>query len=150
MARREQRGLKSASGWRRAPISNLSALRRFFRLLGANPRQARDGHRRLHGVRFYIAKRFRTVGLVDLLANQINGCSVCVDMHPRMMRKAGETDERLCAVAAWRDAPYFNDAERAALALTEGFRSTRTRACGTAEGQCKIPPRLQPLRINRI
>src|SRR6201995_2228143 len=40
-------------------------------------------------------------------------------MHPRMMRKAGETDERLCAVAAWRDAPYFTDAERAALALTE-------------------------------
>jgi AhpD family alkylhydroperoxidase len=61
----------------------------------------------------------RTLGLVHLRASQINGCSVCVDMHPRLMRKAGETDERLLAVAAWRDAPYFTEAERAALALTE-------------------------------
>jgi AhpD family alkylhydroperoxidase len=60
-----------------------------------------------------------TTGLVHLRASQINGCSVCVDMHPRLMKKAGETDERLFAVAAWRDAPYFTDAERAALALTE-------------------------------
>src|SRR5262244_4650337 len=61
----------------------------------------------------------KTLDLVHLRASQINGCSVCIDMHPRMMKKAGETDERLFAVAAWRDAPYFNDAERAALALTE-------------------------------
>src|SRR5438067_3551548 len=60
-----------------------------------------------------------TVGLVELRASQINGCSVCVDMHARQMKQAGETDERLFAVAAWRDAPYFTDAERAALALTE-------------------------------
>jgi AhpD family alkylhydroperoxidase len=60
-----------------------------------------------------------TLGLVHLRASQINGCGVCVDMHPKMMRKAGETDERLFAVAAWRDTPYFTDAERAALALTE-------------------------------
>ena len=61
----------------------------------------------------------RTIGLVQLRASQTNGCSVCVDMHPRYLKKAGETDERLFAVAAWRDAPYFTDAERAALALTE-------------------------------
>ena len=61
----------------------------------------------------------RTLGLVELRASQINGCSVCVDMHARSLKKAGETDERLFAVAAWRDAPYFTDAERAALALTE-------------------------------
>lgn len=61
----------------------------------------------------------RTVALVQLRASQINGCSVCVDMHARMMKHAGETDERLFAVSAWRDAPYFSDAERAALALTE-------------------------------
>jgi AhpD family alkylhydroperoxidase len=60
-----------------------------------------------------------TIGLVHLRASQINGCSVCVDMHPRMMKKQGETPERMFAVAAWRDAPYFTDAERAALALTE-------------------------------
>src|SRR5256886_8716612 len=57
--------------------------------------------------------------LVHLRASQINGCSVCVDMHPKIARKLGETDERLFAVSAWRDAPYFSDAERAALALTE-------------------------------
>jgi AhpD family alkylhydroperoxidase len=61
----------------------------------------------------------RTIGLVQVRASQINGCSVCVDMHPRILRKAGETDERLFAVAAWRDTPYFTEAERAALALTE-------------------------------
>ena len=61
----------------------------------------------------------RTIGLVHLRASQINGDSACVDQHPRYLRKAGETDERLFALAAWRQAPYFTDAERAALALTE-------------------------------
>src|SRR5437773_5291687 len=61
----------------------------------------------------------RTIQLVELRASQINGCSVCADMHPRLMRKLGESDERISAVAAWRHAPYFSDAERAALALTE-------------------------------
>jgi AhpD family alkylhydroperoxidase len=61
----------------------------------------------------------RTVGLVELRASQITGCGVCVDMHARHLKRAGETDERLFAVAAWRDAPYFTDAERAALDLTE-------------------------------
>jgi AhpD family alkylhydroperoxidase len=70
----------------------------------------------------------KTLGLVHLRASQINGCSVCVDMHPRMMKKAGETDERLFAVAAWRDAPYFTDAERAALALTEAVTRLSDRA----------------------
>ena len=60
-----------------------------------------------------------TIALVQLRASQINGCGVCVDMHSRLMKRAGETDERLHALAAWRDAPYFTDAERAALALTE-------------------------------
>jgi AhpD family alkylhydroperoxidase len=61
----------------------------------------------------------KTIALVQLRASQINGCSVCVDMHARGMKQAGETDERLFTVAAWRDAPYFTDAERAVLALTE-------------------------------
>jgi AhpD family alkylhydroperoxidase len=61
----------------------------------------------------------RTRDLVYLRASQINGCSVCVEMHSRDLRKAGETDERLFAVAAWRESPYFTDPERAALALTE-------------------------------
>jgi AhpD family alkylhydroperoxidase len=57
--------------------------------------------------------------LVHLRASQINGCSFCVEMHSRELRDAGEPDERIWTVAAWREAPYFNDAERAALALTE-------------------------------
>jgi AhpD family alkylhydroperoxidase len=60
-----------------------------------------------------------TLGLVELRASQINGCGVCLDMHARQAKQAGETDERLHTVAGWRDAPYFSDAERAALALTE-------------------------------
>jgi AhpD family alkylhydroperoxidase len=70
----------------------------------------------------------RTLGLVQLRASQINGCSLCVDMHPRYLKKAGETDERLFAVAAWRDAPYFTEAERAALALTEAVTRLSDRA----------------------
>ena len=61
----------------------------------------------------------RTLNLIHLRVSQINGCSLCVDMHARMLRHSDETDERLFAVAAWRDAPYFTDAERAVLALTE-------------------------------
>ena len=60
-----------------------------------------------------------TAELVHLRASQINGCSLCLDMHARTLRSTGETDERLFAVAAWREAPYFTDAERVALALTE-------------------------------
>src|SRR5438270_9874405 len=60
-----------------------------------------------------------TLELVHLRASQINGCSACVDSGARSAKKAGETDERLFAVAAWREAPYFTDAERAALALAE-------------------------------
>ena len=57
--------------------------------------------------------------LVVLRASQINGCSVCVDMHSRELKRAGESDERIYAVGAWRDAPVFTEAERAALDLTE-------------------------------
>ncbi len=63
----------------------------------------------------------KTIGLVQLRASQINGCSVCVDLHGRDLKKAGETDDRLFTVAAWRDAPYFTEAERAALALAEAL-----------------------------
>jgi AhpD family alkylhydroperoxidase len=72
-----------------------------------------------------------TEGLLELVylrASQINGCSVCVDGHPRLAKKAGETDERLFAVAAWRDSPYFTDAERAAFALTEAVTRLSDRA----------------------
>jgi AhpD family alkylhydroperoxidase len=70
----------------------------------------------------------RTLDLVNLRASQINGCSVCVEMHARDLKRAGESDERLFAVAAWRDTTYFSDAERAALALTEAATRISDRA----------------------
>jgi AhpD family alkylhydroperoxidase len=60
-----------------------------------------------------------TLYLIETRASQINGCSVCLDMHTRELKAAGEPDERILMVGAWREAPYFTDAERAALALTE-------------------------------
>jgi AhpD family alkylhydroperoxidase len=69
-----------------------------------------------------------TLDLVHLRASQINGCSVCVDMHSRDLKKAGATDERVFAVAAWREAPYYSEAERAALALTEAVTRLSDRA----------------------
>ncbi len=59
--------------------------------------------------------------IVHLRASQINGCSFCAEMHSREMREAGESDERIFTVAAWREAPFFTEAERAALALTEAL-----------------------------
>ena len=60
-----------------------------------------------------------TLALIHLRASQINGCSSCVDSGSRHAKKAGEKEERLFAVAAWRESPRFTDAERAALGLTE-------------------------------
>jgi AhpD family alkylhydroperoxidase len=64
----------------------------------------------------------RTLGLVHVRVSQINGCAVCLDLHHRQEKKkpAEEADDRLLVVSAWRDAPFFTDAERAALALAEG------------------------------
>jgi AhpD family alkylhydroperoxidase len=62
-----------------------------------------------------------TFYLIHLRASQINGCSVCTDMHSRELEQAGEPTPRIFAVASWREAPYFTAAERAALALTEAM-----------------------------
>jgi len=72
----------------------------------------------------------QTLALVHLRASQINGCSYCVDGGIKHARKAGESDDRLFAVSAWREAPYFTDAERAALALAEA----ETRLSERSEG----------------
>lgn len=60
-----------------------------------------------------------TLELVHLRASQINGCSVCVQMHSAALAKGGDSADRLATVAAWRDAPYFTEPERVALELTE-------------------------------
>ncbi len=60
-----------------------------------------------------------TLELINLRVSQLNGCAVCLDMHHRDLRKAGVGEEKLAMVAAWRDAPGFTGAERAALNLAE-------------------------------
>ena len=74
-----------------------------------------------------------SVELLHLRASQINGCSVCVDMHAKSARTSGESEERLFAVAAWRDTPFFTAAERAALALTEALTRVADRADAVAD-----------------
>jgi AhpD family alkylhydroperoxidase len=66
--------------------------------------------------------------LVHLRASQINNCGFCNDMHAKELKKAGEKDERIFAVAAWRDTKYFDPAERAAFALTEAVTRLPDRA----------------------
>src|SRR4051812_11526196 len=57
--------------------------------------------------------------LVSLRASILNGCAYCVDMHTKDARKRGESEQRLYAVATWHEAPFFDERERAALALTD-------------------------------
>lgn len=69
-----------------------------------------------------------TMELVHLRASQINGCSFCVASGSKAAKRMGESDERIFAVAAWREAPWFADAERAALALAEAMTRLADRA----------------------
>lgn len=59
--------------------------------------------------------------LVKTRASQINGCAYCLDMHTKDARKAGETEQRLYALSAWRETPFYTERERAALAWTEAL-----------------------------
>ena len=57
--------------------------------------------------------------LVRIRASQLNGCAFCIDMHTKDARAAGEIEQRIYALSAWRETPFFTSRERAALALTE-------------------------------
>ena len=70
----------------------------------------------------------RTRYLVHLRASQINGCGYCVEMHSHELEQAGAPNAHIFGVAAWRDTPYYTDAERAALALTEAATRIDDRA----------------------
>jgi AhpD family alkylhydroperoxidase len=70
----------------------------------------------------------KTLALTHLRASQINGCGPCIDGGWRHAQKAGETLERLFAVAAWRETPYFSESERAALSLAEAVTRLDDRA----------------------
>jgi AhpD family alkylhydroperoxidase len=76
----------------------------------------------------------RLLSLVHLRASQINGCSPCVFASIESARKAGETEERLHNVVAWRDTPFYTEEERAALALTEAATRIQDGAPGVTDG----------------
>jgi AhpD family alkylhydroperoxidase len=63
----------------------------------------------------------RLFELVKIRASQMNGCAYCLDMHTKDARLAGETEQRIYALSAWRETPFFNDRERAALDWTEAL-----------------------------
>ena len=73
--------------------------------------------------------------IVGLRVSQINGCSACVHAHHANLVKAGESAERIAAVAAWREAPFFDDAERAALALGEAVTRLADRSGEAVDDQ---------------
>jgi AhpD family alkylhydroperoxidase len=59
--------------------------------------------------------------LIKMRASQINGCAYCIDIHSKAARAAGETEQRLYALNAWRETPFYTEREQAALALTEAI-----------------------------
>jgi AhpD family alkylhydroperoxidase len=90
-----------------------------------------DAYRAVSAVEAYIrgcGLEKSLVELVKMRASQINGCAFCLNMHSQDARKSGETEQRLYLLNAWREAPFYSDRERAALALTE--RLTRLPAEG--------------------
>ena len=83
---------------------------------------APDGLAAMRGLETYVHGSGLEPGLLELVkvrASQINGCAYCLDMHTKDARDAGEKEQRLYAVAAWHEAPFFSERERAALTWTE-------------------------------
>ena len=92
---------------------------------------ARDVYRAIYALDESAAFEPRLRELVRIRASQINGCAFCVDMHSVAAQKAGEHDRRIFALAAWHESPFFDERERAALALTEAM--TRLPEGGVAD-----------------
>ncbi len=88
----------------------------------AYPNVALEGIQALRGLETYVRQSGLEPGLLELVklrASQINGCAYCIDMHTKDARARGESEQRLYAVSAWEETPFFTDRERAALAWTE-------------------------------
>jgi AhpD family alkylhydroperoxidase len=87
-------------------------------------RIAPDGIKAMRGSESYVRQSGLEPSLRELVkirASQINGCAYCIDMHTIDARAGGETEQRIYALAAWRETPFFSDRERAALAWTEAL-----------------------------
>jgi AhpD family alkylhydroperoxidase len=89
-----------------------------------------------------------TLYLIEVRASQINGCSVCLDMHSRELKAVGEPDERVFMIGAWREAPYFSEAERAALALTEATTRLADRSDPIPDEVRELPNQALPMSGN--
>jgi AhpD family alkylhydroperoxidase len=100
--------------------------------------------------------------LVQLRVSQINGCAYCIDMHWKDLRAAGEDEQRLYSLDAWRECPYYSDRERAALAwadavtrvadghvsrrrLRRGARAVQRKRTGGSDARCRHNQRVEPL-----
>ena len=81
-----------------------------------------QAYKAMLGLNAYLAQSSLSTKHQDLIkirASQINGCAYCIDLHTKDARKAGETEQRIYALNAWRETPFFTDEEQAILALTE-------------------------------
>src|SRR4029079_15299744 len=88
------------------------------------PRLAPEAARAMYGLGAYLAGcglEHALLELVKIRASQINGCAYCIDRHTKDARAAGETEQRIYALNAWRETPFFNERERAALEWTEAL-----------------------------
>jgi AhpD family alkylhydroperoxidase len=83
-----------------------------------------DAIKAMRGVEKYVRESGLERSLYELVkirASQINGCAYCIDMHTKDARIAGETEQRIYALSAWRETPFYSERERAALAWTEAL-----------------------------
>jgi AhpD family alkylhydroperoxidase len=86
------------------------------------PTAAPEAYMAMRGLEAYVRQCGLEPSLLELVktrASQLNGCAYCIDMHTKDARARGETEQRLYALAAWRETPFFTERERAALAWTE-------------------------------
>src|ERR1700761_7922327 len=84
--------------------------------------QGQDALTALYGLGKYLSKSTIEKSLQELIyfrVSQINQCAYCLDMHSKDLRAAGETEQRLYLLSAWREAPFYTERERAALAWAE-------------------------------
>jgi len=97
---------------------------------------APDGYQAMIGLERYVRSSGIEPSLLELVklrSSQINGCAYCIDMHSKDARAEGETEQRLYALNAWRETPFFTDRERAALAWSEAV---------TLVGETHVPDEL--------
>jgi AhpD family alkylhydroperoxidase len=111
-----------------------------------------DGYRALSGLDRVVAGSGLDASLLELVklrASQLNGCAYCVDRHAVDARRRGETEQRIYALTAWRETPFFNPRERAALELTEAV-TLISGAAGPAEAVERAAQQFSPDEMSRL